>query len=91
MAVSDENLALNNINLIINATKELPTFPSKDQTIESARVPVYDACDENILPYFKVTKTIDNRLENRSKYFIIISEIAFIMYKNWSIFILWGL
>lgn len=54
IAISDAALAKNNINLIINATKELPVFPPEDSSIKTIRVPVYDSADQNLYPYFKV-------------------------------------
>ena len=53
-AISDEALNKNNINLIINASKELSMFPPKDNRINTIRVPVYDNCEETLYPYFKV-------------------------------------
>ena len=53
-AISDESLEENNINLIINATKELPLFPPKSGRINTIRVPVYDTTEETLYPYFKV-------------------------------------
>jgi len=52
-AISDEALNKNNINLIINASKELSMFPPKDNRINTIRVPVYDNCEETLYPYFK--------------------------------------
>lgn len=55
-AISDANLDKHGITLIINATKELPIFPvANSAKIESIRVPVYDANDETLYPYFQVS------------------------------------
>ena len=54
-AISDSSLAKNNITLIINASKELPIYPTKDAKILSVRVPVYDAADQNLFTYFFVS------------------------------------
>jgi atypical dual specificity phosphatase len=52
-AITEENLAQTGINLIVNATKELPMY-SNSSNIHTIRVPVYDSVDSNLYPYFKV-------------------------------------
>ena len=66
-AISDANLHDKKINLIINATKELPIFPTADggKQIHSVRIPVYDMVDETLYPYFKpVCDLIEANHEN---------------------------
>ena len=53
-AINDQSLEQHGINLIINATKELPMFPPKNPKIHCVRVPVYDNTDQNLAPYFEV-------------------------------------
>ena len=54
-AINDESLKQNKINLIINATKELPMWnPQKDANIMTIRVPVYDNTEQTLFPYFQV-------------------------------------
>ena len=54
-AITNASLADHNITLIINASKELPIFPTEDVKIFSVRVPVYDATDQDLYPYFLVS------------------------------------
>ena len=56
-AITDQTLETNKINLIINASKELPMFPPKDSRIETVRVPVHDNVEANLSPYFQVKFT----------------------------------
>ena len=63
-AITDQTLESNKINLIINATKELPMFPPKNSEIQSIRVPVYDNIEANLSPYFKVKRFINVRFKN---------------------------
>ena len=56
-AINDESLKQNKINLIINATKELPMWnPQKDTNIMTIRVPVYDNTEQTLFPYFQVKR-----------------------------------
>ena len=61
-AITDEDLENNNINLIINATKELPMFPPKNGRVNTVRVPVYDNTEATLFPYFKVSALLKSLL-----------------------------
>ena len=56
-ALNDQKLDELGITLIINASKELPMFPTKDPKIHNVRVPVYDSIDQDLAPYFEVMFT----------------------------------
>ena len=51
IAITDEDLKKNNINLIINATEELEMYLSS--WIHTIRVPVADDVQASLYPYFK--------------------------------------